>query len=225
MRIVFRRASTIVASYLELGSLILELWECAHVTSPVAEESLLEISLIKTIFDIPIIRASSGANGALAGILSEVCIRLFQKVLIFWQQLLNLHRLARKLSSYAKERDHSPQLLQTHSDKDTSALQRLSPRVNGLLVYLWILSTLPPAKSQSLLLRLQWRGSLMKFALSRQSISSSTRSDIVLIIGLRVETITNSTTKKRKKWPRSTSLMCCLGLIRIALLSPCLQVV
>lgn len=83
MRIVFRRASTIVVSYPELGSLILELWECAHVTSSVAEESLLEISLIKTIFDIPIIHASSETNGALAGILSEVCIRLSQKVLIF----------------------------------------------------------------------------------------------------------------------------------------------
>lgn len=71
-RTVLCRGSTALASYPELDSLIRELWECAHVTSPVAEESLLQVSLVKTIFNTSIIRASSGTNGALAGILSEV---------------------------------------------------------------------------------------------------------------------------------------------------------
>lgn len=46
-------------------------------TSPVAEESLLEVSLIKTIFDTPIIRESSGTNRKLARTLSRVRIQLF----------------------------------------------------------------------------------------------------------------------------------------------------
>lgn len=70
-------APTAAASYPELDLLIRELWECAHVTSPVAEESLLEVSLIKTVFDTPIIRESSGTNRKLARTLSGVRIQLF----------------------------------------------------------------------------------------------------------------------------------------------------
>lgn len=166
-RTVLHRAPAAIASYPELDSLIRELWECAHVTSPIAEESLLEVSLIKTMFDTPIIRASSETNRALVDVLSEARIQL--ALVSSSNGLLNLHRLARRQSSYAKERDRSPQLLQTHSDKDISAHQIFSPHVNGSSTYLWILSTLPPAKNQSLLLRLQLRGSLMRFAPRRQS--------------------------------------------------------
>lgn len=170
MRTLFRCAPATVISYPELDLLMRELWECAHVTSPIAEESLLEISLIKTIFDTPIICASSNTNGALAGILSEVRIQLFQRVLVSSDNgLLNAHRLVKRLSSYVKGRDRSLQLSQMHSDKGISVHRRLSLRVNGSSVYLWILSTFRPAKNQSLSLRLRWRESLMKFAPSRQS--------------------------------------------------------
>lgn len=169
MRTVFRYAPAAVISYSELDLLMRELWECAHVTSPIAEESL-ETSLIKTIFDTPIICASSDTNGALAGVLSEVRIELFQRVLVSSSNsLLIAHRLVMRLSSCVKGRDRSLQLSQMHSDKGISVLRRLSPHVNGSSVYLWILSTLPPAKNQSLSLRLRWRESSMKFAPSRRS--------------------------------------------------------
>lgn len=168
MRTVFRCAPAAVMSYPELDLLMRELWECAHVTSPIAEESLLEISLIKTIFDVPIICATSDTNGALAGILSEVRIQLIQRVLLSsGNGLLNAHRLVRRLSSCVKGRDRSLQLSQMHSDEGISVRRRLSPHVNGSSVYLWILSTLPPAKNQSLSLRLRWRESSMKLAPSR----------------------------------------------------------
>lgn len=153
-RTVFHRASTALASYPELDSLIRELWGCAHVTSSVAEESLLQVSLIKTIFDTSIICASSGTNRALAGILSEVRTQLLNRFpFLFGNDLLNLHRSVRRPSNYAKEGDHSLQLLQAHSEEGISVPQILFPRVNGSSIYLRILSTSPQAKNQNLLLR------------------------------------------------------------------------
>lgn len=75
IRTVLRCAPVVVGSYPGLDSMVRELWECAHVTSPVAEESLLEVSLIRTIFDSSVICASSEANKALPGTLSDVGTR------------------------------------------------------------------------------------------------------------------------------------------------------
>lgn len=92
---VFRSASTAVESYNELDSLVHELWECADLTSSVAEEPLLEVSLIKTIFDVSIIRASVEVNKALAKTLLEVRAKYQSEARV--DDLLCSHRSGERL--------------------------------------------------------------------------------------------------------------------------------
>lgn len=97
-RTVFRNAPTSTKRYPRLDLLVRELWDCADVTSAVAVESPLEISLIRTIFDVSVIRASFETNKALAETLPEVYSSPVKVIILILTHYIQIGNEIMKLS-------------------------------------------------------------------------------------------------------------------------------